>query len=324
MLYAQCPVEAGSELAVAVRIEGLRKSFGDRAVLLGIDLAIPHGTIFGLLGPNGAGKTTLVRILATLLPFDAGRVRVNGYDVAGEAAGVRRTIGLAGQYASVDELLSGRENLLLLGRLAHLDGASARRRAVELLEQFDLSETADRRVSTYSGGMRRRLDLAASLIAAPPVIFLDEPTTGLDPRSRRALWGIVRGLADHGATILLTTQYLEEADALADEIAVLDHGQIVTRGTPPQLKAQVGTERLSVQLRGSADLSRAARLLHTPSIDRETRTLTVPLAGPNDLRSTLNTLFDADIELAHLQVTQPTLDDVFFAITSHAHPKPLP
>jgi ABC-2 type transport system ATP-binding protein len=312
------------EASVAVRVDGLRKSFGDRAVLQGIDLTIPHGTILGLLGPNGAGKTTLVRILATLLPFDAGLVRVNGYDVAGEAAGVRRTIGLTGQYASVDELLTGRENLVLLARLAHLDRASARPRAVELLEQFALSDAADRRVSTYSGGMRRRLDLAASLIAAPPVLFLDEPTTGLDPRSRRTLWDIIRGLADHGVTILLTTQYLEEADALADEIAVLDHGRIVTRGTPRQLKAQVGTERLSIQLRDAAGLGRAARLLRAASVDAQTRTLAVPLAGPDDLRSTLNLLHEADIALERLQVSQPTLDDVFFATTSHAHAEPRP
>jgi ABC-2 type transport system ATP-binding protein len=309
---------------VAVRVDGLRKRFGARAVLEGIDLAIPRGTIFGLLGPNGAGKTTLVRILATLLPFDAGRVRVNGYDVAGEAADVRRTIGLAGQYASVDELLTGRENLLLLGRLAHLDRASARRRADELLEQFDLSDAAHRRVSTYSGGERRRLDLAASLLAAPPVIFLDEPTTGLDPRSRRILWDVVRELASQEATVLLTTQYLDEADALAAEIAVLDHGRIVTRGTPRQLKAQVGTERLAVQLRHAADLGRAARMLHAASIDRQARTLTLPLAGPDDLRVTLNTLFDADIELERLQVSHPTLDDVFFATTSHAGAEPRP
>jgi ABC-2 type transport system ATP-binding protein len=304
----------------AVWVEGLRKRFGDRVVLEGIDLAISRGTVVGLLGPNGAGKTTLVRILATLLPSDAGQVRVNGYDVVGEAGAVRRTIGLTGQDASVDELLTGRENLLLLGRLAHLDRSSVRRRAVELLEQFDLSDAASERVSTYSGGMRRRLDLAASLLAAPPVLFLDEPTTGLDPRSRQTLWGIIRGLTSQGVAILLTTQYLDEADALADEIAVLDGGQIVTRGTPRQLKAQVGTERLSIELRDAADLDRAADLLHTASVDPQARTLTIPLAGPDELRSTLNTLSDADIRLERTQVRVPTLDDVFFATTTHGDP----
>jgi ABC-2 type transport system ATP-binding protein len=307
-------------MAEAVWVAGLRKRFGDRVVLEGIDLAISRGTVLGLLGPNGAGKTTLVRILATLLPPDAGQVRVNGYDVVGEAAAVRRTIGLTGQDASVDELLTGRENLLLLGRLAHLDRASVRRRAPELLEQFDLSDAANERVSTYSGGMRRRLDLAASLLAAPPVLFLDEPTTGLDPRSRRTLWGIIRGLASQGVAILLTTQYLDEADALADEVAVLDRGRIVTRGTPRQLKAQVGTERLSVQLRDAADLDRAAELLCGASVDPQARTLTIPLAGPDELRSTLNTLSDADIGLERTQVRLPTLDDVFFASTTHPDP----
>jgi ABC-2 type transport system ATP-binding protein len=305
----------------AVQLEGVRKIFGDRAVLDGIDLAISRGTIFGLLGLNGAGKTTLVRILATLLPFDAGRVRVNGYDVVGEAAAVRRTIGVTGQYASVDELLTGRENLLLLGRLAHLDRASTRRRTAELLEQLDLEDTAGERVGTYSGGMRRRLDLAASLIASPPVLFLDEPTTGLDPRSRRTLWDIIRGLKSAGVTILLTTQYLEEADALTDEIAVLDHGLVVTRGTPQQLKAHVGAERLTAHLRDVADLDRAARLLDTSSVDPQARTLTIPLAGPEELRSMLNTLSDAGIGLDRTQVSAPTLDDVFFAVTTNRRPQ---
>jgi ABC-2 type transport system ATP-binding protein len=299
-----------------VQVEGLRKLFGDQVVLDGVDLAISRGTIFGLLGPNGAGKTTLVRILATLLPFDAGRVRVNGHDVDREAAAVRRTIGLTGQYASVDALLTGRENLLLLGRLAHLDRAGARSRAAELLERFGLSDAADRRVSVYSGGMRRRLDLAASLIAEPPVLFLDEPTTGLDPRSRRTLWGVIRELANDGVTILLTTQYLEEADALADEIAVLDHGQIVIRGTAQQLKAHVGSERLTVHLRDTAELDRAATLLHSASVDAQASSLTVPLADPDELRSTLNALSAAGIRLGRIEVSAPTLDDVFFAATS--------
>ena len=304
-----------------VRVDGLRKAFGTHPVLEGIDLAIPRGTILGLLGPNGAGKTTLVRILATLLPFDAGRVRVNGHDVDRDAAAVRRSIGLTGQHATVDELLTGRENLLLLGRLAHLDRASIRRRAAELLERFELGDAADGRVSTYSGGMRRRLDLAAGLIATPPVIFLDEPTTGLDPRSRRTLWAVIRDLASDGGTVLLTTQYLDEADALADEIAVLDRGRVVIRGTARQLKAQVGAERLTVHLRGAADLDRAARLLPAASVDPRARTLTLPLAGPDDLRSTLNRLADADITLDRAHVSAPTLDDVFVAVTSGDRPE---
>jgi ABC-2 type transport system ATP-binding protein len=306
-------------MQVTVQVEGLWKSFGGQAVLEGIDLAIPRGTIFGLLGPNGAGKTTLVRILATLLPFEAGRVRVHGHDVDREAAAVRRTIGLTGQYASVDKLLTGRENLLLLGRLAHLDRADTRRRAAELLERFDLSAAADRRVGTYSGGMRRRLDLAAGLIATPPVIFLDEPTTGLDPRSRRTLWAVIRDLATDGTTILLTTQYLDEADALADEIAVLDHGRVVTRGTARQLKAQVGAERLTVHLRDAADLDRTLTLLPTASVDPRTCSVTVPLAGPDELRSLLNRLAETGIALDRTQVSAPTLEDVFAAATSGGH-----
>ena len=303
----------------AVQVEDLQKSFGDRVVLDGVDLAISRGTIFGLLGPNGAGKTTLVRILATLLRFDAGRVRVDGYDVVGQAAAVRRTIGLTGQYASVDDLLTGQENLFLLGRLAHLDRGRARRRTAELLTRFDLEQVAGMRVGTYSGGMRRRLDLAASLIAAPPVVFLDEPTTGLDPRSRRNLWGVIRGLASEGTTILLTTQHLEEADALADEIAVLDHGLVVTRGTPGQLKARIGAERFTAHLEVAADLDRAARLLPTASLDAQARTVTVHLSGPDELRSALNALSEAGIALTRTQVTAPTLDDVFFTVTSTAN-----
>jgi ABC-2 type transport system ATP-binding protein len=304
-----------------VQVDDLWKSFGSQTVLEGVDVAIPRGTVFGLLGPNGAGKTTLVRILATLLPFDAGRVRVDGHDVDRDPAAVRRTIGLTGQYASVDELLTGWENLWLLGRLAHLDRASTRRRAAELLERFDLSDAADRRVGTYSGGMRRRLDLAAGLIATPPVIFLDEPTTGLDPRSRRTLWEVIRELASDGGTILLTTQYLEEADALADAIAVLDHGRVVTRGTARQLKAQVGSERLTVHLRDAADLDRTVRLLPTASVDPRTCSLSIPLAGPDDLRSTLNELAESDVTLERTQVIAPTLEDVFVAVTSSGDPE---
>ncbi len=303
-----------------VQVEGLHRSFGGQPVLQGIDLDVSRGTIVGLLGPNGAGKTTFVRILATLLPFDAGQVRVCGHDVVRQAAAVRRRIGLTGQYASVDELLTGRENLRLLSRLAHLDRALIHQRIAELLERFDLTDAADERVCTYSGGMRRRLDLAASLVATPPVLFLDEPTTGLDPRSRRTLWQVIRELADDGVTVLLTTQYLEEADVLADEIAVLDHGRVMTRGTAQRLKEQIGTERLTVYLRDSADLDRAVSVLPTASIDRAERTVTLTLAGPDELRSTLNALADARIALERTQASTPTLDDVFFAVTSTPHP----
>jgi ABC-2 type transport system ATP-binding protein len=308
-------------MAAMVQVDNLWKSFGDKAVLEGIDLAIPRGTILGLLGPNGAGKTTLVRILATLLPFDAGGVRIGGRAVDRDAAAVRRMVGLAGQYSSVDELLTGRENLLLFGRLAHLDRATMRRFATELLERFDLPDVADQRVSTYSGGMRRRLDLAAALIAAPPVLFLDEPTTGLDPRSRRTLWNVIRELAGDGVTILLTTQYLDEADLLADEIAVLDRGRLVTRGTSQQLKLQVGAERLELHLRDATDLDRTMAMMPTASLDPSTGAVITQLAGPEALRSTLNELADAGIELARTQVSAPTLEDVFDAATTSSRPE---
>jgi ABC-2 type transport system ATP-binding protein len=308
-------------MTAMVQVDDLWKSFGDKAVLEGIDLAIPRGTILGLLGPNGAGKTTLVRILATLLPFDAGGVRIGGRDVDRDAAAVRRMVGLAGQYSSVDELLTGRENLLLFGRLAHLDRATMRRFATELLERFDLPDVADQRVSTYSGGMRRRLDLAAALIAAPPVLFLDEPTTGLDPRSRRTLWNVIRELAGDGVTILLTTQYLDEADRLADEIAVLDRGRLVTRGTSQQLKLQVGAERLELHLRDATDLDRTMAMMPTASLDPSTGAVITQLAGPEALRSTLNELADAGIELARTQVSAPTLEDVFDAATTSSRPE---
>src|SRR2546421_9804726 len=236
----------------AVRVEGLTKSFGETAALTGVDLLVPEGTVFGLLGPNGAGKTTLVRVLATLLTPDAGRAEVFGLDVVESAPAVRELLGLTGQFAAVDEILSGRENLMMFGRLFDLSPAEARRRADELLERFDLADAADRPARTYSGGMRRRLDLASSLLTRPRILFLDEPTTGLDPRSRNQIWTIVRELVREGTTLLLTTQYLEEADELADRIAVIDHGRVIAEGTGDALKERIGGQILEGELASAA------------------------------------------------------------------------
>src|SRR6202035_5364425 len=245
----------------AVRVEGVVKRFRTTTALAGVDLDVEEATVFGLLGPNGAGKTTLVRVLATLLAPDAGRAEVFGHDVVRDAAGVRELLGLAGQFAAVDEMLTGRENLQMFGRLFDLSAADARRRATELLERFDLAQAADRPARTYSGGMRRRLDLASSLVSRPRILFLDEPTTGLDPRSRNEIWAIVRELRREGTTLLLTTQYLEEADELADRIAVIDHGKVIAEGTGPELKERVGGQILEVELTSAAqrDQARAAR-----------------------------------------------------------------
>ena len=304
-------------MSFAIEAVGLTKSYGDTQVLQGIDLAVPRGTVWSLLGPNGAGKTTLVRILTTLARPDTGTARVEGRDVIRDAVAVRQTIGLTGQYASVDELLTGEENLLLTGRLMHLDRAASRRRAAELLERFDLAAAARRRVRTYSGGMRRRLDLAASLMATPPVVFLDEPTTGLDPRSRRTLWDVIRGLAAEGTTILLTTQYLEEADQLADRVAVLHDGRIVTEGSARALKQQVGHERLTLTFADGAEATRAAAVLHAdaPLVDAAERTLSLPLQDATALRDVLNRLAAADLRVTDVDLSAPTLDDVFFAVT---------
>ncbi|MFC7621771.1 ATP-binding cassette domain-containing protein [Microlunatus sp. GCM10028923] len=285
----------------AVEISGLAKSYGKTTVLDGIDLAVPTGTIFALLGPNGAGKTTLINILSTLIPPDRGRATILGHDVVTEADQVRRSISLTGQYAAVDELLTGTENLQLMGRLSGLTPADARRRGAELLADFDLVDAGARRVKTYSGGMRRRLDLAISLIITPPVLFLDEPTTGLDTRSRLALWQAIRGLLDAGTTIFLTTQYLEEADQLADRIAVINHGQVVAQGSAAELKAQVGTEL--VELRDPA-----GRLLAEHHTDGTIDGLQAVLAGLD--RSAYP---DAQVTLR-----KPTMDDVFLALTGDA------
>jgi ABC-2 type transport system ATP-binding protein len=304
----------------AIVTEGLRKSFKALAVLDGIDLAVGRGTILGLLGPNGAGKTTTVRILSTLLRPDGGRALVNGYDVVRQTDQVRHSIGLTGQYAAVDELLTGYENLHLMGRLYRLRDADAKRRAHELLEELDLIEAANRQVRTYSGGMRRRLDLAASLVAYAPIVFLDEPTTGLDPRSRLALWQTIRSLVETGSTILLTTQYLDEADQLADKVAVLDAGHIIAEGTADELKERVGSERAELVFADDNDFDTARRALDAqPSDDdRRRRTLSMPIeGGVRQLKQLLDRLEADRVEPEGLSLHRPTLDDVFLSLTGH-------
>ncbi len=274
--------------------------------------------MLALLGPNGAGKTTIVRILSTLLNYDDGTVRVEGYDVAAEADKVRSVIGLTGQSAAIDELLTGRENLVMMGRLYRLTGNSSKARAQEILEEFDLVQAADRTAKTYSGGMRRRLDLAVSLIVTPPVIFLDEPTTGLDPRSRLVMWDIIKNLMARGTTILLTTQYLEEADQLADKIVVIDGGKVIAEGTAQQLKAKVGKDRLEVTFQDAAAYERAMKVLSTAIADSNKKdcSLTVLIKDTNaDVKQTLDTPAQEDITIASINIHKPTLDDVFLALT---------
>jgi ABC-2 type transport system ATP-binding protein len=314
-----CPPGSGAD-PPAVELTGVRKRFGGQTVLDGVDLAVAAGTVTALLGPNGAGKSTLVRIVATLVRPDAGRAEVLGVDVARDPAAVRHLVGLTSQDASIDELQTGEENLVVVGRLLRLGRAGARRRAAELLERFDLGAAARRPVRTYSGGMRRRLDLAASLVAAPPVVLLDEPTTGLDPRSRLALWGVVRDLVAGGTSILLTTQYLDEADQLADRVAVLSGGRVVVEGPPAALKATVGAERLVLGLARGADGARAQRTLAAIGL---TATLDgaevhLPLARPDDIRRALDQLATASVEIDRVRVSEPTLDDVFLALTAPA------
>ena len=308
----------------AVLAEGLQKRYGQTHALRGVDLAVERGTVYGLLGPNGAGKTTTVRILTTLLQPDAGRARVAGYDVVRDAEQVRYRIGLAGQQAAVDELLTGRANLEMVGRLYHLSGRAARRRADELLEQFSLTDAANRIAKTYSGGMRRRLDLAASLVAAPPILFLDEPTTGLDPRSRLGMWDVISGLVAQGTTVLLTTQYLEEADRLAGRIAVIDQGQVIADGTPDELKATVGGEQIDVVVREATQLSEAAEALRRasgaePHVEPDARRLTVPVSGgASALVEVVRELDLAGLAVDDLALRRPTLDEVFLRLTGHA------
>ncbi|MFA6171113.1 MAG: ATP-binding cassette domain-containing protein [Patescibacteria group bacterium] len=302
----------------AIYAENLRKSFKGIEVLKGVDLAVERGTILALLGPNGAGKTTIIRILSTLLPDYAGKAAVNGFDVASHPQKVRKSIGLTGQYAAVDEYLNGLENLEMMGRLYHLNYNGAKKRAVELLEQFDLVDAQNRAVKTYSGGMRRRLDLALSLIAAPPVIFLDEPTTGLDPRSRMAMWEIIKKLVDSEATILLTTQYLEEADLLADKVAVLDEGKIIAEGAPEELKNLVGRERLKLTIGKKNDFEKIAQTIKGEGIQTNSEELSISLATDGsvpEIQRVLNYITQSGAEISSMSLDKPTMDDVFLHLT---------
>lgn len=306
---------------VAVRASGLRKAFGSTQALEGVDLEVARGTVYGLLGPNGAGKSTTVRILATLIQADEGTATVDGVDVARDPATVRERIGLAGQYAAVDEYLTGRENLVMFGRLSGLDKRTARARAAELLDRFDLTDAADRPSKGYSGGMRRRLDLAASLTATPPILFLDEPTTGLDPRSRLTMWGVIQDLVGDGTTVLLTTQYLEEADRLASRIAVIDQGRVIAEGTPAELKARVGGEALELAVVDPADLERAREIAASVAsddvfVDRERRRVRAAVSdGAMALSQVAAALSREQIATEDLGLHRPTLDEVFLALT---------
>ena len=308
----------------AIEAEGLVKYYGKTQALSGLDLTVPVGTVYGLLGPNGAGKTTAVRVLATLLKPDAGRARVLGQDVLAQAPAVRRTIGLTGQYAALDEYLTGRSNLIMIGQLSRLTARAARRRADELLERFGLTDAAGRAVKTYSGGMRRRLDLAASLIGHPAVLFLDEPTTGLDPSGRALMWVIVRELVADGTTLLLTTQYLDEADQLASRIAVIDGGRVIAEGTPADLKSSVGGQRILLTLADEADKTVAARALapfSTGSIspNGRGRLMEVPVSAADGLATeVLRALDAADVAVSDISVRSASLDDVFLTLTGRA------
>jgi ABC-2 type transport system ATP-binding protein len=310
-----------SDSGTIIEARGLVKRYGDVVALDGLDLTVPEGTILGLLGPNGAGKTTAVSILTTLLAPDSGSAIVAGADVVASPGEVRKRIGLSGQYSAVDEHLTGFENLDMIGRLYHLGRKRSKARARELLERFDLVNAADRPVKTYSGGMRRRLDLAGALVAEVPVLVLDEPTTGLDPRSRTELWAVIRELVDHGSTLLLTTQYMEEADQLADDIVVIDHGREIAHGTADELKAMVGGERIEVTLRSNASMQDAQRVLARFSMNgvySEDRTVTAPISGGTQtLTEALRSLDSEGIQLANAGLRRPTLDDVFLSLTGH-------
>jgi ABC-2 type transport system ATP-binding protein len=304
--------------SIVIKAKGLKKSYGKTEVLKGVDLEVARGTMVALLGPNGAGKTTTVRILSTLLNFDGGKVTIEGHDVKTDSDKVREIIGLTGQSAAVDELLTGRENLVMMGRLYRLTKKSAKARAEQLLEEFDLVKAADRPAKTYSGGMRRRLDLAVSLIAEPPVIFLDEPTTGLDPRSRLAMWGIIKNLLDGGTTILLTTQYLEEADQLADRIVLIDGGKVIAEGTAKELKNKIGDDRLELTFNDTKTLEKAVAALgkNVADTDDKEYTLQINIKDTNkDVKTVLDLLDKDKIKVASLAVHKPTLDDVFLSLT---------
>jgi ABC-2 type transport system ATP-binding protein len=308
----------------AIVASDLKKRFGDVEALCGVDLEVPTASVFALLGPNGAGKTTTVRILATLLRADGGTATVGGYDVARQQKQVRAHIGLSGQYAAVNEALTGEENLEMVGRLYHMPRPAARKRALELLERFELTDAARRPVKTYSGGMRRRLDLAAALVARPPVVFLDEPTTGLDPRSRLGMWDTIERLVGRGATVLLTTQYLEEADRLADNVAVIDRGRVIAEGSPTELKSRVGGERVEVTTptcEGAPDAAQALQAIADGEVQLEpqTATVTVPVrGGSRSLMDAVRLLDASTIDVADISLRRPTLDDVFLSLTGHA------
>ncbi|MCX4747073.1 ATP-binding cassette domain-containing protein [Kitasatospora sp. NBC_01287] len=307
----------------AIRAENLVKTFGDVRALDGVSLDVPEGTVLGLLGPNGAGKTTTVKVLTTLLRPDSGGAVVAGVDVLKHPNRVRSLIGLSGQYAAVDEYLTGRENLRMVGELYQMSARDAKARARELLAWFNLTEAADRTAKTYSGGMRRRLDLAAALVVRPPVMFLDEPTTGLDPRNRLALWGVIESLVEQGTTLLLTTQYLEEADRLAHDIAVVDHGRVIARGTADQLKAQIGGERVEVVVHDPELIATAVEALKgyavgEPSLERNTRRITMPVTGGAKVLADVIRELDArGVEIDDIGLRRPTLDDVFLSLTGH-------